>query len=139
MSRADKFTGLSKTPIYYSDFTDNFSLNPQTGYLAILTNADSIKNSIRNLCLTNRLERLYQPGVGSKIQSLLFDLNDLATQQLLITTIHETINNYEPRALNLQVIVNQVIDENQIAITVVFSMVNIVDPVSFTLILKRVR
>ena len=139
MARADKFTALSRTPIYYSDFTSNFDLNPQTGYLATLTNAEAVVNSIRNLVLTNKFERFYQPNVGSKVQSLLFDLNDIPTQQLLVTTITETIRNYEPRAMTVGVSVVQVMDANQIQINIVFSLLNITQPISFNLILKRVR
>ena len=139
MARADKFTSLSKTPIYYSDFTNNFDLNPQTGYLATLTNSEDVINSIRNLVLTNKFERLYQPNVGSKVQSLSFDMNDIPTQQLLVTTIKETIRNYESRAMTVGVSVVQVIDANQVQINIVFSLLNITQPISFNLLLKRVR
>lgn len=139
MARADKYTFTSRKPTYYSDFTNNFSLNPQTGYLAMVTNEQAVINSIRNLILTNKFERLYQPNVGSKIQALLFDLNDPTTHDLLTKTITETINNFEPRARQVGVSVDQVLDSEQVSITIAFTMLNIVQPIAFSLILKRVR
>jgi len=139
MARSDRWTALKKTPEYYSDFLNNFDLNPQTGYLAMASNGQAVANSIRNLVLTNKFERFYQPHVGSKVQSLLFDMNDIPTQQLLIDTILETIKSYEPRAQNPIVKIAQIIDADQVLITVIFSIVNIIQPFSFNLILKRVR
>lgn len=139
MARADKFSALSKTPIYYSDFTNNLDLNPETGFISMLTNAQAVANSIRNLVMTNKYERRYQPKVGSKVQSLLFDLNDPTTHGLLVQTLNETIAIYESRAFNVEVTVDEVIDSYQVLIGVKFSMVNIVQPFSFQLILKRVR
>lgn len=139
MARADKFTALARQPVYYADFTNNLDLNPETGYLATLTNAQSIANSIRNLVLTNKYERPYQPQIGSKVQSLLFDPNDPTTHSLLVTTLNETIAQFEPRAINVTVSVDEVIDAYQVLIGVRFSMVNIPLPFNFQIVLKRVR
>lgn len=139
MARADKFTALARQPVYYADFTNNLDLNPKTGYLATLTNAQSIANSIRNLVLTNKYERPYQPAIGSKVQSLLFDLNNTSTHDLLVTTLTETIAQFEPRAIAVKISVDEVIDAYQVSIGVTFSMVNIPIPFNFSIVLKRVR
>lgn len=139
MARADKFTALARQPVYYADITNNLDLNPETGYLATLTNAQSIANSIRNLVLTNKYERPYQPSIGSKVQALLFDPNDQSTHSLLVTTLTETIAQFEPRAIAVKIDVDEVIDSNQVNIVVTFSMVNIPQPFNFNIVLKRVR
>lgn len=139
MARADKFTALARQPVYYADITNNLDLNPETGYLATLTNAQSIANSIRNLVLTNKYERMYQPSIGSKVQALLFDPNDQNTHSLIVTTLNETIGQFEPRALAVRIDVGEVIDSNQVEISITFSMVNVTQPFNFNIVLKRVR
>jgi phage baseplate assembly protein W len=139
-TRADKFTIISKTSEQFSDFLVNFDKNPMTGYLARVTNEDAIKQSLRNLILTERTERPYKPWVGSKIWSLLFEPIDSITEELLKTTITETIKNCEPRVrlvtLNLRG------DENYNAyfISIYFEIINIPgETFDLSVVLKRVR
>jgi phage baseplate assembly protein W len=82
MSQSDRFT-IKNNREYFSDFMANFDKNPVTGNLARVTNEDAIKQSLRNLVLTNRTERFYQPHIGSKVQSLLFDPMGPETEDLL--------------------------------------------------------
>lgn len=109
-----------------------------TGNLAMVTNVDSIKQSIRNLILTNRGERFYQPMLGSKVASLLFDLYTPDTINLLQTTIKEVCSQ-EPRAQNVQVKINPDIQNNSIQIAIGFTPINLPEQVNFMIILKRVR
>jgi phage baseplate assembly protein W len=143
MARSDRYSSLAKTPIYYSDFLNSFDVNPETGNLYQLTNVMAVKQSVKNLVLTDKFERFYQPSVGSKIQSLLFDLNGVATQQLLISTIVETIQNFEKRALHPTAKIDNVeslhSDTNEIDITVQFTLANVPEPIFLPLTLKRIR
>lgn len=139
MARSNKYSYLQKTPVYYNDFTNNFTVNPDTGNLYVVTNEECVKQSIRNLVLTNIFERFYQPLVGSKVQSLLFELNTPQTQNLLITTITDTITNFEPRAINPSASIYSIEDDNSITITVTFSLMNVPQPITFPLVLQRVR
>ena len=49
MARSDRYTSLTDKPIYYSDFSNNLDVNPATGFLAKITNENSVKNSIKNI------------------------------------------------------------------------------------------
>lgn len=139
MARSDRYSFLKKTPVYYSDFLNNFSVNPETGNLYQVTNEESVKQSIRNLVLTDRYERFYQPLVGSKIQSLLFDLDTDQTRTLLVSTIIETIKNYEPRAQQVTAFVDDLDDSATVTILVLFSLANVPEPIQLPIVLTRIR
>lgn len=129
-----------KKPIIYSDFTPNLDKNPLTGLLARLTNEESVKNSIRNLCLTMRRERFNQPLVGSKIYGSLFEFNDPVALTEMKSTLEETIRSDEPRAQNVNVSIQSVPNNpNEVRATIIFSMMNIPEQISFDVILKRAR
>ena len=140
MARADKYTPITEKREYYSDFLINFDENPITGNLARVTNEESVKQSIRNLVLTNRSERLFQPLAGSRINSLLFENFDSSLVSSIETEIRETISLYEPRANIERVnITESQIDNNSLEITILFSIINIPQIIEMTLFLKRVR
>lgn len=139
MARADKFTFLTKQPLYYSDFLDDFSLNPVTGNLASVLNEDSVRQAVKNLILTPRTARYKQPMVGSKVATLLFDIWTSDTFDLLISTARETIQNFEPRAQSPQITVDGHPELNYVTMHIQFNVINIPEAVTFDLILKRAR
>lgn len=139
-NRSDKYTVSDKQVEYYSDFMTNFELNPITGFLAKVSNEDSIKQSLKSLILTNRTERYYNSYIGTRIRNLLFDPMDPITANAIKDEITETIQNNEPRIsiVDLQVKENQ--DLNQYDINLFFSIINKTSEViSLSLALKRVR
>jgi phage baseplate assembly protein W len=125
--------------ITYSDFNTGFDVNPITGDLSILTNGDAVKQSIINLILTNFYERPMKYNFGSNVLGSLFELSTPATQQILEQNIRQAINNYEPRANIISVIVQPYIDENAVAITIVFTTINSNIAQTVTVTLDRVH
>lgn len=139
ISRADRFTQTQKSINIYSDFLDDFSAHPITGDISRVTNEQSIKQSIRNLVMTNYGERLFQPTIGSNILGSLFEFNDLTTASDLQFYISETIRNNEPRASLESVNVTETPDSNYVKIDILFSIINSQTIQTLNLILKRVR
>lgn len=139
MSRADRLTSTIKKELNYSDFLINFDRHPLNGSLARLTNEDSVKQSIRNLILTEVFERPYQPNIGSKIYSLLFDPMDEMTTNLIKRTIEDTIRLHEPRANLLGVDVFPIEARNEYNVNITFSMINAFEEIQMDLIIKRIR
>lgn len=135
---------MRKTPItakreIYSDFYKDFTQNPVSLDLARKTNVEAVKESIKNLVLTDQGERLFQPTLGSKVRALLFEN---LTPDLIISIrelIKDTIKNYEPRADLIGVDVTSSIDSNDIQITIVFTVINIEEPITLAITLTRVR
>jgi phage baseplate assembly protein W len=138
--RQNKFTVESKKLEYYSDFMMNLEKNPLTGFISRLTNEDSIKQSLKNLILTNRTERPFQPWLGSKIQSLLFEPDDPMTRMVLEEEIKTTIDNCEPRVLLEAVNISGGDDDNSYYVRIDFSIANIPEETfNLEIILRRVR
>lgn len=140
MSRDLKYTLTEKQQEYYSDFMINFDLNPITGYLAKLTNEDSVKQALKNLVLTNRGERFYNSFIGSRVSSLLFEPIDSVTQTSIENEIKETILNNEPRVDLIDIKAIPDFDNNAYNIKIIFSLINkLSEPQELNIVLKRVR
>jgi hypothetical protein len=137
-TRADKITQTTKQE-FFSDFLDDFDTHPISHSLVRVTNENAVKQSIRNLILTNYGERLFQPNVGSDVFRALFDMNDVIAAENLTFYIRNTITHNEPRALLLNVKVIAERDKNALVVNVIFSLINSNVPVTLDVILKRVR
>ena len=134
----------TRTPPKYKDFYTNFNVKAkttgrQTGDLYVLTDADAVKTSIKNLVLTDPYERFFRPNLGGGIKRSLFSNISINTEAIIKTQIEYTIKNYEPRARLIEVYVNAVPDENRYAVTIVFSLINSTATEQLDLILYRVR
>ena len=64
---------VAAAKVIYSDIPNSFVAHPVSGDVTRKRNEDSIVQSIRNLLLTDRGERLFQPDVGSDIRAVLFE------------------------------------------------------------------
>jgi len=141
-SRADKFTITSKQVEYYSDFLIDLDKNPLTGYLARVTNEESVKQAVKLLLLTERTERFFQPWMGSKLNGLLFEPNLPTTNIQIDQEVRMTLKNCEPRVKVEDVVVTngQDRDVNDTYVTVVFSINNIPNKTFTTdVVLNRLR
>ena len=59
----------------YSDIHKDLAANPITGDLALRRDEESVKESIKNIILTDQGERLMQPLIGGNIRAMLFENN----------------------------------------------------------------
>lgn len=129
----------------FSDVNVSFTPHPVTGKLPVLKNADAVKRAVRNLILTNKYERPYQPNFGGNIISQLFELN---TENGNVTSvdrfairnqIETTINNYEKRAKVTDIQTEFDEQTNRLNVTIRFQIVNQRLPVDLTISIQRVR
>lgn len=128
----------SKT-LLYSDFKTSFKFSYVKRDLELDVNEEAVKTSIKNILLTNRGERFFNPSFGSDVRSVLFENFTSATEQILSDLVKNAINNFEPRANVIEVLVNGDPDNNQVYITIIFSIINKSEPITFEIILNRVR
>jgi phage baseplate assembly protein W len=142
ITRIDKITKTEKASEkkpFYSDFYTNFTAHPQNKRLAKYVNEESVKRSIRNLILTEKYDRMFQPEIGCRIKSLLFEnMSDMISEQLK-KTIEETIRLYEPRARVIDIIVQANESRHAYDIYIYFEVINSVDPITLNLTLYRAR
>lgn len=139
VTRADKYTTRSQSPIYFADFSNQFKRNSASGMLERLTNSDSIKQALKNLILTNRGERFFQPHIGGDVNRHLFENIDNFTADDLQEQIVLTIRNNEQRVDELQVDVKAVPEQNAFKVEIFFTVINDNTLNNFNLTLQRVR
>lgn len=124
---------------YYSDIHKDLSLNPVSSDLAKKIDEESVKESIKNLILTDRGERLFQPNLGCDVRKLLFENYTPQTRLLIETAVRETIETYEPRCILIGIDIESQIDDNRININVIFTLANLSDEITLSIVLERTR
>ena len=139
MSKIQILTDHSIKKVVYSDFFTDFSRNSVTGQLNKKTNAEAVKQSIRNLLLTNRYERPFQPQIGSGLTGLLFENYSPGVELRAKKMIEEVFDNHEPRAELLKVSVRGRPDHNTLSFEIQFRIINTTDPETLEIILERTR
>jgi phage baseplate assembly protein W len=122
MSKVAQITEITGQParVVFSDFFSDFSRNAVTGELNKKTNVESVKQSVKNLLLTDKYERLFQPEVGSGLKGLLFENATPFVQLQIESYITAVIENYEPRARIIATNVSFYNDRNAANITIKF-------------------
>ena len=125
--------------VVYKDVDTLFDIHPVTRKLNVLTNNAAVARSVKNLVLTNKGERPYQPFLGCDVRNQLFELNDGMVESEVEDTISEVINQYEPRAELISVDADIKPDQHSVEVTITFRVINQQDPISINLMLERVR
>ena len=134
-----RVTPITKKQELYSDFFMNLDENPVSLDLARKTNEEAVKASIKNLLLTDKGERPYQPNLGCNIRQMLFDNVKPYSIITMREIIKETLEAYEPRADIIGVDVTSSIDNNEVFVAIVFKVINNSEPVTLVTSLTRVR
>jgi phage baseplate assembly protein W len=123
----------------FSDLDLNFTAHPVTGDVARLYDENAIKRSVRNLLQTNNFERPFHSEIGSQIRALLFEPASPILNTMLKRVITDTISTFEPRVVVNSVTVSSNADNNSLNVTLVFTIVNTVNPVTMNVVLQRTR
>ena len=136
-------TNLSKSLIAsrgtdYKDIDLAFAAKP-AGDVFKKTDAAAVKQAVRNLLLTNRGEKPFQPDFGANLNEVLFNLDTEFDPDFVQDLIAEAIKNFEPRALVLSVSVSTDGDNNRLDATVEFQVVNTEEIVTTEVSLARLR
>lgn len=123
----------------YSDLDLRFLRHPVKKDLIPISDLDAVKQSVKNLILTNFYERPFQPEIGSNIRRLLFEPVDSFTALALKKAIVDVLHLHEPRVDNIVVQIYDYADKNMYAVTIGFQIVslNTLGEVSFNL--ERLR
>lgn len=138
LSRCNKYT-MTRNTRTYTDVDFNFLSHPRTKDVTIRSDAEAIKQSIRNLIMTRNYERPFRSYLGSQINQLLFEPMSPLLTSMLERAITDVISNFEPRANLLGVSVKYSPENNAMYVTITFSIRNTTAPVTINLILERTR
>ena len=108
----------------YKDLSFDFTANPQTGDVATVKDAVSVKRGIKNVLLTAPFERLFQPEVGSGIKNILFEPMTPLTEQRLSDACRDAIDAWEKRASVIDITVISEEEYNRYRVAIKFSINN---------------
>ena len=122
----------------YKDIDLTFAKKP-SGEVYKKTDAAAVKQAVKNLLLTNKYEKPFQPEFGGDLTNLLFELVDNSTVYEIDGAIREAIQKYEPRAIVRQVATKLQPDLNSIGVTVTFQIVNTEEIVTLDTTIMRLR
>ena len=123
----------------FSDLDLAFIAHPINGKLTRKTSREAVRQSVKSLILTDFYERPFKPDIGCSIRYLLFELFTPMVKQQMENAIREVINNYEPRANIIELLVEERPDMNALTVSVAFMIVNDPNPIILDVILERVR
>ena len=123
----------------YKDLNMSFTKNPATKDFARLFDIQAIKRSVKNIILTNKYERPFNPDFGCNLRGFLFENLTEPMVVIIKDRVAMAIEKYEPRVSVEDVIVKNSSDPNGINIQVSFLINGVEAPVTVSTFLQRVR
>lgn len=135
---------LSKKPITtsqtrtYTDIDLSFK-KKNNGELFKKTDAESVKQAVKNLLLTNFGEKPFSPFFGGNLNDFLFNLSEEFDDMEVEDAVAEAISAQEPRAVLRQVKSKIDPDNNNVRVTVSFQVISTQQPVELNVTLARLR
>ena len=123
----------------YKDLSFDFTANPQTGDVATVKDAVSVKRGIKNILLTAPFERLFQPEVGSGIKNMLFEPMTPLTEQRLSDACADAIDAWEKRASVIDITVISEEEYNRYRVAIKFNINNSLETEQVDVFLNRER
>ena len=134
----DTSTLRSRRNREYSDIDLSF-LKSASGDVFKKTSAAAVKQSVKNLLMTNWGEKPFRPVFGGNLNDLLFELADNPTISSLAPMIENVLKNEEPRAEVQDIKVYNEADRNSIRCVITFKVVNVQELVTLTTSVSRIR
>jgi len=138
VSKSGSINPLRKE-VQFSDLGITMTAHPITGTVAVKKNADAVIGALKNLILSNRFERPYDPLFGADIRSRLFENFDPIEQVNIEEDIKTAIKNFEPRARVNEVTVVASPNSNRVQISINFFVANQARPITIGLEIERTR
>jgi len=122
----------------YSDIDLSFDVK-SNGDVYKKIDAEAVKQSVKNILMCNRFNKPFKPNFGADLQSLLFDLSDPSIEEDIRTKIVANLGAYEPRAKIQNVTAKAGADNNSVAVTVIFAVLNTNKEITLTTTISRLR
>ena len=143
-SQEDANLGTNSVPIArkreYKDIDLTLAVKPTSGDVYKKLDAAAVKQSVKNLIMTNQLEKPFKPKFGANIRSLLFELIDNNSDVLVRKRLFSAITRSEPRVRVLDIRVSYTDNySNTLDTTITFKVLNSPEVFQITTNLARLR
>ena len=123
----------------YADLPLSFLKHPGTGDIRPLKDIDAVKQSVKNLILTNFGERPFQQGLGGNVTSYLFEPGSGITSYTIQEEIKKVLEEHEPRVNGVTVSVIDDLDRNGFIVNLQYNVLALNTEVESSFYLKRLR
>ncbi len=124
----------------YSDFDFPFKKHPVTKDVPIKRDVEAVKQSVRNILLTRRGEKFFDPDFGGSLTEFLFENFDIVVEAEMNQRIVNTLRNYEPRVKVLNIEIEDLSERNALHLRLevqILSPENLTTDIEF--IIERLR
>jgi len=135
LSNKPIITSQTKT---YNDIDLSFK-KKTTGDVFKKTDAAAVKQSIKNILLTNRFEKPFSPYFGGDLGRFLFSLDTEFDEEDVRDRVISAVSNFEPRASIRRVNVEIAPDFNSVLVDVIFQILATQEIDTLTVSLTRLR
>ena len=131
-------SNVSKKKVY-SDLNLEFIQHPDRLDIIPLKDIDAVKQSVKNLVLTNFYERPFHPEIGGNVSSKLFEQADAITGIAIKREILQVLKDWEPRVNGVKVEVFDNIDANELIVNIIYNVIYLQMTGEVTFNLQRLR
>jgi len=105
----------------------------------IVKDLEAVKQSVKNLVLTNFFERPFHPEIGGNVTAKLFEPADKFTAIEIRDEIKEVLKNFEPRVNGVNVEVFDNLDANAFLVNIAFNVIYLQEETEVSFNLQRLR
>ena len=123
----------------YSDIDMDFNVNAVTGDIGKKLDVNAVKQSLKNLILTQPFEKPFHPEIGSQVYGLLFEPLDPLTAETMATVIGNIVDNWEPRVRLEFIKIDPDYDNNSYHMKLQFDIRGVNQPQTLEANLARLR
>lgn len=106
----------------YVDIDQSFEPHPNSGDVTRKIDLNAVKQSVRNILLTNKGEKLFDPNFGCNLRGYLFENYTLGLAATIRAAIRYNLSNYEPRISLDNIEVSDDSDNNALMVTVEYTI-----------------
>ena len=112
----------------FKDVSMSFGRNPINDDVITIKDRNAIARSLRNIVFTRPGEKFFNPTFGSRVTESLFDNVSGVAALTIRDEIDRSITNYEPRVQLRSVKVKPNFDDNEMNVTIVYTIIGIDSP-----------
>jgi len=122
----------------YKDLDLSFTAS-NVGNIFKKTEGAAVKQAIKTILNSNKLDKPFDPGFGVDLQRFFFELADGDTGNQIVSRIKSVIETYEPRASVRSIQVGVQEDINAVNIILIFTIKNTDQNITLETTISRLR